>query len=135
MAYWVHVQDPNHPERYTPPAPDRIPRRGYVVLRVTYGPHELVFSSPEQLAHFIAVLASKPMPTTRALSARRGSRVGPNGHWLSRLPSVLKAPAARGVLVRYLREVQERAVESTEEGRLQFRLPPSGIGLRSESAA
>lgn len=101
LAYWVHV--PDGAGGFMPPAPQPIPHRGYALLHVRCGAHELVFSSAAQLAHGIEVLARKPLPTTRQLSALRGSGAGPNGHWLSRLPAKLKAPRERAVMVDALR--------------------------------
>lgn len=71
---------------------------------------ELQFSSPAQLEHCIQVLAAKPLPTTRQLSAKRGASVGPNGHWLSRLPARLKSPRRRERVVETLRSVYAQSV-------------------------
>lgn len=108
LAHWVHV--PDGAGGFTPPAPEPIPHRGYALLHVACGAHELVFSSPAQLNHCIDVLARQPLPTTRQLSAQRGSGAGPNGHWLSRLPAVLKAPRQRARLVEALRAVHAAVV-------------------------
>jgi hypothetical protein len=137
MAYWVHVQNPDQPGSYTPPAPARLSNSGFVFLRVEYGPHELVFSSPEQLEHCIAVLSTMPLPTTRSLSAKRGTCAGPNSHWLSRLPSEVKSPAARSLLVRHLKSVYTMAVTGTRARTGKPKLPPLWPGLTplSPSAA
>jgi hypothetical protein len=110
VAFWVHVPVPGGGDLCDPPAPRAISRRGYAVLRVAFGEYELEFSDPAQLDHCIAVLSSRPLPTSRQLAARRGLPVGPNGHWLSRLPARLKAPRKREQLVRTLRAVREQAV-------------------------
>lgn len=110
LAFWVHVPLPGHPQQFEPPAPLPIPHRGYACLRVQFGQHDLQFTSPAQLDHFIEVLATRPLPTSRQLSARRGSSYGPNGHWLSRLPAQLKSPRQREQLVRALRDVRARVV-------------------------
>ena len=68
--------------------------------------YSLQFSAPAQLDHFIEVLASKPLPTSRQLSSRRGLPVGPNGHWLSRLPARLKATRKRAKLVHALQSLR-----------------------------
>lgn len=103
LAYWVHREAPPlgwyGAKVYEPPAPTAHGRKGFAFLVVSYGRHDLEFSSPAQLAHFIDVLARAPLPTTRALSKLRGASVGPNGHWLSRLPAVLKTPKERSRLV------------------------------------
>lgn len=110
LAYWVHVSVPGEPGAYKPAAPVRIPHKGYVVLHIEFEKHELVFSSPAQLEHFIAILAAKPLPSSRYLSARRGEHVGPNAHWLSRLPARLKSPRKREKLVQAMRDVWCRAI-------------------------
>ncbi|GAA6140650.1 hypothetical protein NBRC116584_04680 [Hydrogenophaga sp. 5NK40-0174] len=95
QAFWVHVPVPGTSGLCEAPAPNRVPRKGYLVLHVQFDEYELQFSDPAQLDHFIEVLSSKPLPTSRQLSSRRGLPVGPNGHWLSRLPAKLKAPRKR----------------------------------------
>ena len=99
--------------------------------------HTLVFSSPEQLAHFIEVMATKPLPTSRALSARLGTGAGPNDHWLSRLPADLKPPAARSQLVRHLKAVYAMAVTGTPPRQGKPSAPPlwPGLNAKSPSAA
>jgi hypothetical protein len=103
MAFWVHREIPPDEWRgaaaYNPPAPKSRGRSGYPFLVVAFGPHTLEFSSQAQLTHFIEVLSKKPLPTTRALSKLRGTSTGPNSHWLSRLPAVLKGAKGRGQLV------------------------------------
>jgi hypothetical protein len=95
---------------HEPPAPSEIPHKGFAVLHVPFAEYDLVFSSPEQLDHFIRVLATTPLPTSRQLSARRSPTSGPNGHWLSRLPARLKAPRARAKLVQAMEAVRAQAV-------------------------
>lgn len=106
LAFWVHIPVSDAPNHFEPQAPNVTPHLGFQFLRFEFEQHELVFSSPSQLEHFIAVLNTKPLPTTRQLSAKRITRVGPNGHWLSRLPAQLKAPKTRAKLVANLRWVQ-----------------------------
>jgi len=96
LAFWV------------PAAPAPVPHKGYVFLHVDAAGVDLQFSSVDQLDHFIDVLATQPMPTSRQLSRKRGLPVGPNGHWLSRLPARLKAPRERLKLVAGLRAVRAR---------------------------
>jgi hypothetical protein len=125
MAWWVHVpQDGQMHDatRFDPPAPAPHGRKGYAVLCVQFGEHVLRFSSPAQLDEAIRVLAMKPLPTTRRLSALRAAATvptssstrlrkpglartefGPNSHWLSRLPASLKATKARAKVVDALR--------------------------------
>ncbi|WP_154668260.1 hypothetical protein [Pseudoduganella violaceinigra] len=105
VAFWVHVPVPGTEKDCSPPAPEAIPHKGYLFLHIEFESYELQFSSPAQLDHFIEVLASKPLPTSHQLSLRRGLPVGPNSHWLSRLPAALKAPRKREKLVQELRSI------------------------------
>jgi hypothetical protein len=105
LAFWVHKPRPDSKTEFDPPAPPPVPHRGFAFLRVEFGVHELVFSAPEQVQHFISVPETKPLPTTRTLASRRGLPVGPNGHWLSRLPAELKSPRTRIVLTQHMRKV------------------------------
>ena len=106
LAFWVHVPVPGHPSASEPPSPEPVPHKGYRVLHVQFERHDLEFSAPAQLDHFIEVMSRKPLPTSRQLSSRRGLPVGPNGHWLSRLPAELKSPRKRSKLVSALRAVR-----------------------------
>lgn len=106
-AFWRHEPADGSAGAFAPPAPREIPHKGYAVLRVQFEMHELQFSAPEQLDHFIQVLSSTPLPTTRQLSSRLSLEIGPNSHWLSRLPAALKAPKKRAKLVDALRSIRE----------------------------
>ena len=77
LAFWVHVPVAGTETEFDPPAPPKVPHLGYQTLRVQFEKYELQFSAPAQLDHFIEVLSSKPMPTSRQLSAKRGLPVGP----------------------------------------------------------
>lgn len=110
VAFWVHVPVPGTDKLCSPPAPEEIPHKGYLFLHVEFETHDLVFSSPAQLDHFIDVLASKPLPTSTQLSLRRGQPTGPNSHWLSRLPASVKSPRKREKLVDLLRAVRAEVV-------------------------
>lgn len=112
VAFWVHVPVPGTKDVCDPPAPLPIPHRGYPFLRVAFESHELQFSAIAQLDHFIDILSRKPLPTTRQLSSLRGLPVGPNGHWLSRLPAALKSPRKREKLVQALRAVRVQVAGS-----------------------
>lgn len=111
LAFWVHVPVPGAPGECDPPAPRAVANLGYGFLRVEFESHELQFSAPAQLDHFIEVLSRKPLPTSRQLSSRRGLSVGPNGHWLSRLPAKLKSPRKREQLVRALVAIRAEVAE------------------------
>jgi hypothetical protein len=110
LAYWVHLPVAGSEGLFDPPAPAAVPHKGYPLLRVAFENHELQFSAPAQLDHFIDVLSTIPLPTSRQLSSRRGPGVGPNGHWLSRLPAAFKSPRKRATLVQALRSVRAAVV-------------------------
>lgn len=110
VAFWVHVPVANADSDCFPPEPQPVPHKGYVFLHVDVGGVDLQFSAPAQLDHFIEILSCKPLPTSRQLSSRRGLPVGPNGHWLSRLPAKLKAPRTREKLVHELRNIRSAVV-------------------------
>ena len=109
VAFWVHVPVAGSDFLCEPPAPAPVPRKGYAFLCIEFEAHQLLFSAPAQLDHFIEVLSTKPLPTTRMLSSKRNLPVGPNGHWLSRLPASLKAPQKREKLVQVLQAVRSVA--------------------------
>jgi len=123
VAFWVHVPVPGTAKECSPPSPEAIPHRGYLFLHVEVDAYDLQFSAPAQLDHFIDVMASKPLPTSQQLSLRRGQPVGPNSHWLSRLPSSLKAPRKREKLVQLLRSVRAQVV--AQGANHAFQLTPS----------
>jgi hypothetical protein len=106
MAYWVHVEQGPMAwyaaDCFDPPAPLPEGKKGFPVLCVEFGEVVLRFSSSAQLSECIRILSQKPLPTSRRLSALRGTGVGPNGHWLSRLPTSIKSPKARAQVVRQL---------------------------------
>jgi hypothetical protein len=109
MAYWVHVEQDGVAWRssasYRPPAPVAEGRKGYPVLCIESQGVVLRFSSAAQLAEGIAVLARRPLPTSKRLSALRGGGHGPNSHWLSRLPVGITSPKPRRRVVEDLRAV------------------------------
>ncbi len=120
VAFWVHLPL-NGSDAFDPPAPLAIPHKGFAFLHVEFDGAELWFSAPAQLDHFIDVLSKKPLPTSRALSSRRGVDVGPNGHWLSRLPATLKSPRNRARLVESLRTIRSSVI--APGGGTSFRIP------------
>ena len=109
MSYWVHRELDSAAWRdahaFDPPSPRPIGRSGFVFLCVDVSRETLVFSSPQQLQTFISIMSAHPLPSSRRLSALRGTGAGPNSHWLSRLPAKLKSPKVRGQLVKGLSEI------------------------------
>lgn len=108
LAFWVHVPIEGSATAYAPPAPPTVLHKGFAFLHVDAAGVDLQFSSAAQLNYFIDVMEARPLPTTRQLSRKRDLTVGPNGHWLSRLPATLKAPKERAKLVIRLRAVREQ---------------------------
>ncbi len=130
VAFWVH-RPVDGSDAFDPPAPRAIPQKGFAFLHVEFDATELWFSAPAQLDHFIDVLSKKPLPTSRALSSARGSRVGPNDHWLSRLPARLKSPRHRMRLVDALKAI--RADVMAPGHGASFKIPESArTGARKQ---
>ena len=129
MAYWVHIeQDGKHwrdAHTYFPPAPPSVPHKGFAVVCIEVSGTVLRFSSEAQIEQFVHVLAMKPLPTSKRLSAMRGTGAGPNQHWLSRLPAALKSPRTRPRLVELLkrelarREAPNPSIEGTSTSGLR----------------
>lgn len=115
-AFWVHTPVVDKPGTFEPPAPTEVPHKGYAMLHVEFQSFMLVFSSGAQLEHYIEILARKLLPTARQLSVQRTNQAGPNGHWLSRLPGVLKTPKTRSELVCTLRAAREFASSNAPSG-------------------
>ena len=120
VAFWVH-RPVEGSDTFDPPAPPFVPHKGFAVLHVEFDAVDLRFSAPVQLDHCIDILSRKPLPTSRSLSSRLGLPVGPNLHWLSRLPAALKAPRHRMRLVESLREI--RMIVSVPGDGAAFRIP------------
>lgn len=109
MAFWVHRSHRNgRTTIFDPPAPPQIGRKGFAVLCVESARFVFRFSSLEQLDECVRVLSLKPLPTSRQLSLQRGASVGPNSHWLSRLPASVKTPKMRTRSVEDLIQVRLR---------------------------
>lgn len=108
LAFWVHVPVTGSDTECVPPAPVEVLHKGFMILHVAATDVDLQFSSLAQLDHFIEVMAAEPLPTSRQLAKKRELPVGPNSHWLSRLPAKLKAPKERLKLVSKLRAVREQ---------------------------
>jgi hypothetical protein len=118
MTFWVHIEVDGRPwceaKRFDPPAPKPIPGRGWAVFLVEFDGFVFRFASLAELDVCVATLSRKVLPTTRRLSAERGTTVGPNSHWLSRLPKGTKSWQYRQQAVRYLKEVREDFVREIQ---------------------
>ncbi|WCE31553.1 hypothetical protein [Vibrio sp. SCSIO 43137] len=94
LSYWVHKeQDSDNwwsATQFEPPLPAPVINKGYPRLCINLFGVRVVFSSVNEVEHFLSVISQKNMPTTTQLSRARNSNYGPNGHWLSRLPAKLK---------------------------------------------
>jgi hypothetical protein len=120
MAYWVHVEDEDspwlHASKFDPPAPKAITGKGFPILCVEIDDFLFRFSSPEQVEACIFTLSLKPLPSSLRLSAKRSHNVGPNSHWLSRLPASIKSPKHRDKAVISLKKAFQSAL-ATDFGR------------------
>lgn len=108
LSFWVHVEVDGRPwnraARFDPPLPGPVPGRGYARFYAEVEGFTFYFASLEEVRACIRVLGQRVLPTTvREASERRGG-VGPNPHWLSRLPSRLLPWRRRQKIVRYLKE-------------------------------
>lgn len=110
VAFWVHRPVDGSASLFDLPAPSSVPHKGFVFLHVEFDGAELRFSAPAQLDHFIDVLSKQPLPTSRNLASQSGLPVGPNGHWLSRLPASLKSPRKRMRLVEALKAIRTSTI-------------------------
>lgn len=110
LSFWVHRHlDADawwNAREFDPPLPKPIAGRGWAQLVVEFDGVEVRFSSSAELDHFSKVLSCNPLPTTRRLSELRDTMLGPNGHWLSRLPSRAKPLDFRRRFVAYLQRVR-----------------------------
>lgn len=114
VTWWVHRPDPAG--GHVPPLPPAVRGRGFPWLTVAVFGTELHFASGHEVEHVIEVLSQKHLPTTRALSAERHPRAGPNQHWLSRLPGSLKPWRRRQRVVRAL----QRALAEVRRAGVRF---------------
>lgn len=106
LAFWVHVpisgEFYDETAEFQPEAPKK-KLEGYAIYNFELDGFTFEFSSKEQILHFIEVLSQKVMPTSKQLSAKRGPKLGPNRHWLSRLPAKTKSYKYREKLVRFIK--------------------------------
>jgi hypothetical protein len=114
MSFWVHRELGNRgwseSTEFDPPLPGPVAGRGFATFCVEFNGVTFRFASLDELRVCIATLSKKLLPATRRLSAERGSGMGPNSHWLSRLPAKAKPWRYRERAARYL----ERALADFE---------------------
>lgn len=107
MTFWVHREADGKPwyeaEKFDPPRQAAVPGRGYPLFKVEYDGFVFEFSSKAEIRECIATLEKKLLPRSIDLSRKRGTRKGPNSHWLSRLPADVKSWKFREGAVAYLR--------------------------------
>ncbi|MEO0814350.1 MAG: hypothetical protein AAFY60_15920 [Myxococcota bacterium] len=113
MSFWVHVEAENpgdawvHATAYEPPLPRPVAGHGYARYFVEFDEMVFEFSSLAELRVCIEVLSKKNLPTSVQLSDERPGTMGPNSHWLSRLPGRTKAWKFREPAVAYLQKCLE----------------------------
>ena len=115
MSFWVHIEtDGKHwyeSAAFDPPIPKAIPGRGWPIFYVEFDGFIFSFASLAEIDVCISTLSKKLLPTTRQLSAERGTMMGPNRHWLSRLPKETKPWRYRQRAIRYLAAAREDFVK------------------------
>jgi hypothetical protein len=100
---WVHrgVDGPCwSATEFDPPTPRPVHGKGYPVWVLCHRGRELVFASPEEMAHAIDVLSRKILPRPRDLGQ---AYLAVNSHWLSRLHASFKPWKVRQQLVKKLK--------------------------------
>jgi len=86
---------------FDPPMPGPVHGKGWPCWVIEHKGRELVFASPEEIAHVIDVLERKVLPRPRVLGQAYRAV---NSHWLSRLHASFKPWSVRQELVKKLRE-------------------------------
>ena len=113
MTYWVHRAADGKPwyesQTHDPPLEHAVPGKGFPLFFVEHRGFIFVFASLAEMRTAIDTLGRKVLPTTTGLTDERGAgvkfgRLGPNRHWLSRLPGEVTAWRYREPAVAYLRE-------------------------------
>jgi len=114
MTYWVHREADGkfwyESQRHDPPLEPAVPGEGFPVFFVEYRDFTFMFASLAEIRVAIDTLGRKLLPTTIRLTEERGDGVGPNQHWLSRLPGAVTSWRYREPAVEYLK-VALRAFE------------------------
>ena len=86
--------------------PFAIQRKAWCLLEVHFDTVELRFATPQELDHFVGVLAKNPLQSGRSLFP--DCAIGrPKGHWLAKLPSKAKSRKFRKRICIFLAECPE----------------------------
>lgn len=119
MSYWVHIETDGKPwlesSAFEPPLPKPVPGRGWPVYFVECDGFTFTFASLAEIEVCLSTLSKKVLPTTLRLSAERGTGMGPNSHWLSRLPKGMKPWRYREKAVRCLTAAKADFEKETAE--------------------
>jgi len=106
MTYWVHVEADGRPWQessiFDPPLPSPVAGKGFPRFWIEFNGCTFEFASLDELRVCISTLGQKLLPTTIRLSQDRGGGMGPNSHWLSRLPPKTKPWRYRQRAVAYM---------------------------------
>jgi hypothetical protein len=106
LSYWVHIEADGHDwhdaREFDPPLPFPIEHHGYPVYWVECDGVTFQFSSLDEMRVAIETLGKKLLPTTIRLAKDRGGELGPESHWLSKLPVKAKPWRYREKAVKYL---------------------------------
>ncbi len=97
--YWAQAR------HFDPPFPARVPGKGWPVWTLSHQGRELVFASPQEMAHVADILGQRVLPRPWQLSDNYGRN---NRHWLSRLHKSWTPWEVRQEVVRKLKEGLER---------------------------
>lgn len=112
LAYWVHIPEEgefyDEGRSYLPKAPNK-EVEGFPIHNFECDGFIFEFSSSAQIEHFLDVISKKVMPTSIELSKKRKSSLGPNRHWLSRLPGKTKSFKFRKKLSNYIKKEINRS--------------------------
>jgi hypothetical protein len=109
VTYWVHIEADGKPwcdaSLFTPPRPAATPGKGYAEFHVEVEGFIFYFASLDELNLCIQTLGQRVLPSTLRETIRRGVRIGigPNQHWLSRLPARLLPWQRKQRVVGYLK--------------------------------
>ncbi len=110
MSYWGHRETDGKPwseaKLFDPPKPSPAGGRGFARYFVEVEGVVFYFASLDELRVCIAMLEHRVLPSTLKETAARGVRkfgIGPNRHWLSRLPARVLVWRRRARVVNYLR--------------------------------